>query len=411
MKADNRVIWAEILEDDYRGQADLLRPLVRFYVSIAEGSCDLERDLGKCLVMLEQHGGGLDPTGNTTWNLLEVAVDGPATEGDLFHKPAHPSTQLLGGQGTREPLTVQDSKCLLMTPFSRKCQELWIGVFGRRFGVNQRERKDKGKTKPKNPGTLKAVVDRRRQAVSALYNRAKSGAGGSDETLLGVPRSTFVRRAHRSLSASKCWNATLDRFHKLSIKKQARAGRDRAATALRCGGLIIPKEIPDESRHAGLVRVTVWPATLAAEVIGQLDRCQVVNATTCTVVLTKNMALLDVPDHDSLWIAVLVVGLGKSIALLSNWDAMRPARSPVVQHMPAAQMKAEQIHIPDVFARRHHRVFKAIQECVSWPGSKWTLVESDRATTTLESCEQVSAVVQRHRRILSRGICGGTFVD
>lgn len=118
---DNREVWAAFLDPTFGSQAGLgltlLQRLIRFYLSVLDGTGAIERGLGRHARICQQH------LGSTGGDALEVYMDGPGTEADLF-------TTGPGGE-------------LLLTPFSRLIASLWVKIHGRRFAV-YKSRTDKG---------------------------------------------------------------------------------------------------------------------------------------------------------------------------------------------------------------------------------------------------------------------------
>ncbi len=66
---DNRDAWAYVLTQEYQmtldAQLTVLPYMVRFYLSVADGSCDIERGLGGLTGLLAVHNGPLLPDGLT----------------------------------------------------------------------------------------------------------------------------------------------------------------------------------------------------------------------------------------------------------------------------------------------------------------------------------------------------------
>ena len=131
---DNRQAWCYVLTADYSSELEeplaVLPQVVRFYLSIEDGSCDLERSLGALANVVDKHSGPLQADGITMWSLLEMAVDGPATESDVFSLSAgvaalsssDPFGPLLVGSGIPAP---PDPGLMKFTDFSRACAQLW----------------------------------------------------------------------------------------------------------------------------------------------------------------------------------------------------------------------------------------------------------------------------------------------
>ena len=82
----------------------------------------LEREQGTLTNVLSKHDGPMNEDGKTAALLLEVDLDGPRKEEDLFLR--HPSaTGAWQGLGSD----------MEFTAFTRRCQEVYLQSFGRRF--------------------------------------------------------------------------------------------------------------------------------------------------------------------------------------------------------------------------------------------------------------------------------------
>ena len=150
-------------------------------MSIADGSCDVERNLGRLTATLASHKGPLDPNGDHVSALLEIDLDGPKVESDL-------AIGVQSSIGTRRPDVSQEVPLppaveialqgnspysLKMSEFMKKCAELWVDHHGRRFCVYQTKRvREKG---PKPLGTDRAVARGQKRALDLLVDRADKG--------------------------------------------------------------------------------------------------------------------------------------------------------------------------------------------------------------------------------------------
>ena len=123
---DNRSVWCHIFTPDCDEQDfGVVRLAVRFYISMSDGTVSVERGLGQVLSVLQEHSGSLAEDGSTTWDLVEVNIDGPKSESELFTQST-------------------DDGPLLLTAVSRRCAKLWLEQHGRRFLVQRRRRRDHG---------------------------------------------------------------------------------------------------------------------------------------------------------------------------------------------------------------------------------------------------------------------------
>ena len=92
-KVDNRVAWSWLLRPGMRNEicprlqwSDSLCLLIAFYVSMVEGTGQVERQLGRLVGILKEHEGPLAEEGQTASDLLEVYLDGPKDERVLFKR-------------------------------------------------------------------------------------------------------------------------------------------------------------------------------------------------------------------------------------------------------------------------------------------------------------------------------------
>eukprot|EP00974_Lingulodinium_polyedra_P121398 11178875-Lingulodinium_polyedra.AAC.1 len=77
---DNRPAWHAVITGNFRNGVPfrVLPRLVRYYLSVAEGTVDLERHLGTLWNAITPHKG--PAADKSTWAMLEVLLDGPREE-------------------------------------------------------------------------------------------------------------------------------------------------------------------------------------------------------------------------------------------------------------------------------------------------------------------------------------------
>ena len=96
---DNRACWASVLcppgvapqqqaDLTLGGSAPELEAVIRLYLSVADTTGNVERNLGDVALLCGRHLGPLDPAGRTVSDLLEVYLDGPQREEDVAAKAA-----------------------------------------------------------------------------------------------------------------------------------------------------------------------------------------------------------------------------------------------------------------------------------------------------------------------------------
>ena len=192
----NQQAWALLLDDGVWEKAcpkrllagsGALRAMIRFYISIEDGECTVERDLAEFREAKMVH-----RTANMDFldDMLMLKLNGPKTlaecEGD------------------------EADSCSRLTPFSRACASLWRELYGARFGHHNAKAtlaaQEKAKQKPGFRKTVGGVLAAARLAVAesrrvaAARAHAASGAGQASPAL-GSPKNVF-------------WNASMDKFQK-----------------------------------------------------------------------------------------------------------------------------------------------------------------------------------------------------
>ena len=122
LEVTNRIGWSWALDSRWRNKylprlawTPECQQLVEFYLSLKLNTTTLERDLSELVAQLSAHSGPLSSCGSTISSILEVSLEGPQREEDLFLRSEAP-----GGP-------------LVPTDFARLCAKLWLQHFGRRF--------------------------------------------------------------------------------------------------------------------------------------------------------------------------------------------------------------------------------------------------------------------------------------
>lgn len=219
----NSEIWALALQDEWwlkQGASltghhghdgssswklcDGVRNLIRFYLSLADGTGKLERQLGKLTDMLRKHEGPLNEDGATVAALMQLHFDGPQAESGLFTHPAAPATapqpgagqgggrgpigstgrsrfnRAPGGSSVSTKVACRRGGCpsttrrlrgckqvpqhaaarqeWQFTPFSRECAKLWIEWHGRRFHRKYMGEGKGGKKRPPTGGHAPTIM-------------------------------------------------------------------------------------------------------------------------------------------------------------------------------------------------------------------------------------------------------------
>ncbi|CAJ1448590.1 unnamed protein product [Effrenium voratum] len=219
LQVTNKAAWSWPLHSSWRAKYAPRLTLsadcelaISFYLSIKLNTSTLERNLGLLVAQLDAHSGPLSQTGETIAAVVQVAVNGPKSEEGLFQKPE-------AGSSVSAP-----------TPFARRCAQLWLEHFGRRFRYTYRCGGG-GKRKPHAAGTFAAVMASCGKACGKL-SRAASASESAGSKALQIP--SFVPglelplQPHRELSGTR-WatssSATGDALAKFRNHTKRKADR------------------------------------------------------------------------------------------------------------------------------------------------------------------------------------------
>ena len=205
----NQQAWARLLDDKFWdaacpgrlvGASHVLRKLIRFYISIEDGECSVERDFGALRDLRTEH-----RTGEVGFldDVLIAKVVGPRTVGEFDDVAA-------GGSSSRDELT----------PFSRKCACLWRQLYGKRKGHY-------------NPHATRAAKNKAASKRGPL-RRASVGVLVAARLAVQCKRARVAREVaelHPGAGTvrSTRWNDKMQKFHKRSVKNIPGATQVRAA--------------------------------------------------------------------------------------------------------------------------------------------------------------------------------------
>ena len=161
--ADRRPLWLAALSAP-RGDSNVLKltPSILFACSVMGGTGNVERLLGRHSAILHHHVTSGAPEDDMVEACLEVAVEGPQSESEVFAK-----NDAAGAS-------------LLLTEFSRPCAVLWRALYGTRFSA-YKERTNKGlrNTGWRFRGSMKAISKAQARATNILLTRAVTAAARS----------------------------------------------------------------------------------------------------------------------------------------------------------------------------------------------------------------------------------------
>ena len=427
---DNREVWSQVLASDFRGPNDVgvnvLLPMLCVYICATDSTCGVERDLGALTRVLAQHAGPLDDDATTIAFCTEVLLDGPDYETGLATNA--------GGSG--------HVTSLIPSEFTCECARMWVDHHGRRFCVYKKKL-----GRPPRPSTRrpKTFVSIKRGAAHAIDKLSTKGVPPPAElTMLGLPRSSFMRPSIQTNPASK----PLKKFDSLTKKKRLAVATLAAARNSGVNPYTIPGINPNEKIRKARVLATVRPSsdapvvrpgpgcripvlTCVREHVPERDGYRVTRLELqCSgVVLVRSikdnhMVLLDsvwavdhVPQLSELLTAVTlaVVALGKPVLPRSRWSSCRPSgptAALVIQFRPIFK-DMQNVMMTDKFRRDNPLLASVIGELSKLPGSKWKLCQSLAGIqgTRLDVRHDARDFVLSVRRVEHRGggLMGGGY--
>ena len=205
--ASNSEVWAAMLEPNVRlshlpqrSTFRTLHVLIRFYISIEDGECAVERDLGVLAKFEQAHTNG----GNDLSDDLIMAKTDTTTADDIC----------AGGLAV--------GSCAELGPKGRRWATLWRAVHGARLGCYRISSHGK---RGKRPGTYEAakagVLAAAEYAVATNGSVAQMNEGEDKIVPLGV-RQSFLK-APLGDKADAYTNKAMKRFAALTVAKRLKA--------------------------------------------------------------------------------------------------------------------------------------------------------------------------------------------
>ena len=429
---DNRVLWESVLVGSCSGvlepndRVDTLLPMLEIYLSAADSTCGVERDLGTLSRILEAHKGPVDEDGSTISYCTELYLDGPHDETGIA--------------------TLVDG-VLLPTDFTLECARLWTSVHGRRFRVYEQGRP--GHTKPRSKGSLAFLKQSVGQGLWKLCQKGKPSA--EEKTIVELSRSAFVRPRGQENPAGAA--KLLKKFDSLTNRKQAaslklamarqqsrRNGSNPYASVdlnpsrrLRLGkglsGVRLPADGPPVRAAPGSRISTL---TCCRELAPERDGYRVtalalrssgVQLLTSIrgaglVILDSPWALDQVPQLSEFLLAVylVVIAVGKAVVPCARWHECTSRGPPgsITVHFEKVFDSAERLLTMSAkFEQKQTLLRSVLHEIAKLPASKWKVVQklNGRHGTSSDSRLDVRNFLLSERRIRhqGRGLLGGAY--
>ena len=373
-------------------QMRAMNVLIRFFISIEDGECAVERDLGALAKVSVAHMNG----GNVLDDDVIVLKSDEIARSDIcVDEPIDGSDTQLGTKG-------------------RRWATMWRQVYGARLGCY---RKATGRTHGKRSGTYEVakvgVLAAAEYAVAADMQHNEQE--GDDTTPLGV-RKSFLKSAIGD-KAEAYNNVKLKRFQALTQRKKAgpqpflrrnldsRWNRDRAAVPARK-----LENIKQICFLGGLGASLPHPVAMGcSEVCG---RKRGLNAD--LAVVDDLSRLLECADDDTVIQALAIVARGVPVITSASWllaqgdPGLVPPAS-VIRHAPLAATKKCIFLYNDHFRARCSNLLSTIVSLSALPNSKWkvrqesavgdSIVASGCLCVKLSGFDVVRSLVLEHRRI------------
>ena len=413
---DNRLVWRMVLRE---GGLVHVGPLVSFYLSAADSTGGVERDLGKILKIQTVHGG----PGNSAALVEDCAVvllDGPVSEAGVFRRTRAWRPPVEGGGDAMAGVSA-----LHPTAFAVACSRLWVCNHGRRFG-RRAPRADRGKTRKASRGGDSAVKRRRTEAAT-LAVRAEGPLKVAGKTVSDAPLSAAAQAVS---AASPFWTPGHARFQRQTERTLAEcqeSGRARILNRdpyptppLRVGGQHKDRRPANPVVHVRVHEVAVSPGTLdpppgaCAWTVPGLWKAVVVVVPSVDLVLSVGGPDPKRPALD-VWALLLMIALGKTIVGRRDFDfdIAHPWR------VPGQAVRLEAICVPQAdggvapvpkyefqfgsgLEQKHRHLVQCLKLlCRSSRGS-WKICSSDVAG----SAQSQRMVFQQERQVVAwlRGV-------
>ena len=425
---DNRDVWESVLSADFRDPNDrvaTLLPMLEIYLAAGDSTCGIERDLSALRRILDAHKGPIDEDGATISYCTELFLDGPETE---------------------EGLATLVDDILVPTDFTRDCVRMWVSIHGRRFRVYSTR---KGHSKAGKKGTFIAL---RKSVALGMANLAKKGKPtGDEQTIIGLPRSAFVRRPGQANPATSA--PLMKKFNTLTNTKQAAvvklAMARRMARGRRTNPYASPALNPNNRlrQGKGLSRVRLPPdgPSVRPGPGGRIScisccrepapdregyRVAALELRSSGVQLLRSIRGAQLVILDSAWaldqvphltevlmsVFLAIIALGKAVVPRARWHECTrggPTGSKVVNFKKIYDSVSLLLSMSDKFKRELPLLTAVLQEIAKLPSSKWKLTArlDGQPGTHLDSRLDVRNLLLCQRRVSHQGcgLLGGAY--
>ena len=383
------MLWVEVLRMSFpppriqHGRSDnwaCLRTLVRFYITIIDGECQVERDLGRMSAELQEH---CNIHGEGINDLMLLLSRGPRAREDW----------------------VRESKT---TPFAQACVRLWRQHFGARLGIGGGKRQPKAEKK-----TWKRVPLKVGWAAKGAVRANKAGLTARPvlSTLFGGLTRQDLRAGPVDPQRKELLFTDKHKKFEEDTKNKRVSSAARLQVVLQGRGL---QSRPQEKRAApvqsdnqlGAVRQVCFADFPAGEVPSH-GAYEVSFAREADLVVVPNLSVLLEPKASFLPALCFIVLCGLPVVTKAVWVKARarttniPSRS-VLSHEPAAAKRERHLYMTSELATEESRIAKALQRACRRHGQiAITICEPPAASISFTSLENVTSWLRAERRVVN----------
>ena len=400
----NQRAWACCLDADFLESAcpgrllssfSAFGKVIRFYISIEDGECTVERDFAEFRAIMEEH-----HTNNFEFldDILMLRLNGPRTLAEF-------------AEGTTADLNVA------LTPFSRECASLRRELFGARSGHYNAKATAAAKLKRNaKPGAFRAttlgVLAAARLAVAASRRRAVGQARNSSS----------VAHPGAGTACSRLWTDSMQKFHERSRNNITGVTQTRARPG---GPFLNPVGVCLSARLGAPAQPLACAISYSPKVaIVDMNKTKACPAKACRIVdgphRCAEVELAVVPDlamlHDQdllssdidlavsfLYIVSLGVLTTTTAQLLAVHGIPRHLKPQCcVHHVPAARRENVTFCVTAYLREAHADMYKALKHIALAPESKISLKKDSTSASgdiCLNSLRDVVAWACSARRV------------
>ena len=358
----NREMWCKVLDDTWLRKhfASRIAPVVhlqaiiRLYLSVLDGECQVERDLGGILAEAKEH-----------CNLHTDGVD------DLM---------MLTTSKLKESADFGDVARGEITAFTKACLRLWRAEYGCRFGCydNKPRRQIRRRKHKQTFASLKRDVHEAARARMLLTRQARPLSALGDvpvgKSCTDLAASDFsTKRHHRFLERTKAKK----REARLAMEKREHGEDPFPATTTKAACPSFPS-LDHVTKVAMLI--VPQPAGLTAGGRPMFMETGPHRCFNAQIVVTDTLAPLLIQQsgshHMSLVDAIYIVGLGRMVTSTTSWcratgDPRRLTEQQVTDHEPMVLKLAIDISFSRTLRAVRPEIYKALKQCCRVARSKW----------------------------------------